>query len=176
MTLRAVAGLANGGSFVSPSFTGTPQTSNLKFNNIPSADPNTLDYYEEGNWTPAFSFSTTPGTPVYTTQAGRYTRIGNKVFCNGRIGISSKGGGVGNLAITGLPFIVATGIQYVSAAAFGYASGLALTAGTIITGFANPGSNRLILYKGPNTGVSTTFVDTDGTDTMILYFSLFYEV
>ena len=44
----------------SPALTGTPSTPSLKFGNVASADAFTLDYYEEGTWTPSLS-ATTPG-------------------------------------------------------------------------------------------------------------------
>jgi hypothetical protein len=45
----------------------------------PSADPNTLDDYEEGTWTPTWSGLTVLGTPTYT---GRYIKIGRLVTCH----------------------------------------------------------------------------------------------
>ena len=45
-----------------------------------STDVNTLDDYEEGPWTPTFSFSTNGNLAVtYATQVGSYTKIGNTV-------------------------------------------------------------------------------------------------
>lgn len=47
---------------------------------VPSANANTLDDYEEGSWTPTLTF-TTPGNinVVYSERVGRYTKIGDKV-------------------------------------------------------------------------------------------------
>jgi hypothetical protein len=41
---------------------------------VASADPNTLDDYEEGTWTPTMNYATT-----YGTQTGKYVKIGNLV-------------------------------------------------------------------------------------------------
>jgi hypothetical protein len=60
----------------------------------------TLNYYEEGSWTPTFSNSST--TPSYLTQFGRYTRIGRVVHVVGKIGASNLGSGT--LYVGGLPF------------------------------------------------------------------------
>ena len=60
----------------------------------------TLNYYEEGTWTPTFSNSST--TPSYITQFGRYTRIGRVVHVVGKIGASNLGSGT--VYIGGLPF------------------------------------------------------------------------
>jgi len=59
-----------------------------------------LNYYEEGTWTPAFAQA---GTPSYTTQFGRYTRIGNMVYCTIALRATSVSG-ASTIQITGLPF------------------------------------------------------------------------
>lgn len=68
-----------------------------------SSDANTLDDYEEGTWTPSVG-----GTASYTTQTGRYTKIGRLVVVNGTLQINSIGTGSTYL-ISGLPF--APGIE-----------------------------------------------------------------
>jgi hypothetical protein len=71
-----------------------------------SADANTLDDYEEGIWSPAFTFSTPPTGLTYNgTPTGRYTKIGRVVYIKCTVILTSKGtGGSGGLTITGLPF------------------------------------------------------------------------
>ena len=72
---------------------------------------NTIDEYEEGNWTPVFKGSGTAGTPTYNTngQRGTYTRIGNIVTVKFYVSVSDIGGATGNPMITGLPFTVDNG-------------------------------------------------------------------
>jgi hypothetical protein len=74
---------------------------------VASADANTLDDYEEGAWTPAISASTTAPTGLtYSVAAGRYVKIGNTVFVQFGLKLTSKGtGGVGEIIISGLPFV-----------------------------------------------------------------------
>jgi hypothetical protein len=69
-----------------------------------SSDANTLDDYEEGDWTPVLSGGT---TTTYTTQTGSYTKIGRFVFVRGLLVINSVGNG-SKFIIAGLPFTVAT--------------------------------------------------------------------
>jgi len=69
-----------------------------------SSDANTLDDYEEGDWTPVLSGGT---TTTYTTQTGRYTKIGRFVFVRGVLVINSVGNG-SKFKVAGLPFTVAT--------------------------------------------------------------------
>jgi hypothetical protein len=61
---------------------------------------NKLDDYEEGTWTPSL---VNAGTPTYTTQSGRYTKIGQIVICTFYLNYSSASPG-GSTRIEGLPF------------------------------------------------------------------------
>jgi len=50
---------------------------------LASSDANTLDDYEEGTWTPSFTFLTAGDfSATYSQQVGTYTRIGNRVTVN----------------------------------------------------------------------------------------------
>ena len=73
-----------------------------------TATENELDDYEEGTWTPAFIGTSTAGTPTYGTngQAGKYTKVGNKVTAWAFIHVTALGGAAGNINITGLPFAI----------------------------------------------------------------------
>lgn len=74
---------------------------------VPSANPNTLDDYEEGVWTPSLSF-VTPGNlaVTYAIRNGFYTKIGRMVFISYQITTSAFTftTAAGNLIVTGLPF------------------------------------------------------------------------
>ena len=70
-----------------------------------TAAVNTLDDYEEGDWTPVFAGATTSGTYTYDSQVGRYTKIGNLVSCHASLtDITTVGVGAGAVRIKGLPF------------------------------------------------------------------------
>ena len=74
-----------------------------------SATSVTLSRYEEGTWTPAWSFSTSGSATLasgYNT--GKYTRIGNIVYISCAVRTSSISSPSGNVLLTGLPFAVAT--------------------------------------------------------------------
>ena len=67
---------------------------------------NLLDDYEKGNWTPIFNNFSATGT---TTNAGLYVKVGNLVYVELNLDLSSPsytGGGSGTY-ITGLPFSIA---------------------------------------------------------------------
>ena len=83
-----------------------------------SSDPNTLDDYEEGTWTPNLG-----GTATYVYNAGWYTKIGRVVVADFEVNVSSIGTG-STLSILGLPFTCGStgngqggGIGYFSGAA-----------------------------------------------------------
>jgi hypothetical protein len=63
----------------------------------------TLDSYEEGTFTPVIEGTTTTGTGTYTSQVGRYTKIGNRVQYNLLV-LWTAHTGTGNLRVAGLPF------------------------------------------------------------------------
>ena len=68
-----------------------------------SSNVNTLDDYEEGTWTPTVSGSTTAGAGTYTSQVGRYTKVGNRFIFSCYV-VWTAHTGTGNLQLTNLPF------------------------------------------------------------------------
>jgi hypothetical protein len=78
----------------------TPSLNGITFpaTQVPSADANTLDDYEEGTWTPSLG-----GTTTYGGQTGSYIKIGRMVTVKATIVVTLIGTGSNN-AISGLPF------------------------------------------------------------------------
>jgi hypothetical protein len=68
-----------------------------------SSDANTLDDYEEGNWTPTLYGQTTAGTTTYGSQNGYYVKVGRQVTLICNITANSLTG-TGNLLLGGMPF------------------------------------------------------------------------
>jgi hypothetical protein len=69
-----------------------------------SSDPQTLDDYEEGTWTPTLTGSSVSGSQTYTTQLGSYTKIGRLVSLNFYCVLASKGTISGNIYLSNFPF------------------------------------------------------------------------
>jgi hypothetical protein len=68
---------------------------------IASADPNTLDDYEESDtYTPTLSFGTGTVGITYGTRLGSYTKIGRMVYFKIEIALTSKGTSTGVAAIS----------------------------------------------------------------------------
>jgi hypothetical protein len=70
----------------------------------PSADPNTLDDYEEGTWLPTLTFGGAAVGMTYNERAGWYVKIGGWIWASLRLILANKGTSVGSASITGLPF------------------------------------------------------------------------
>ena len=72
-----------------------------------STDPNTLDDYEEGTWTPVYQgIGGTAGTAA-STASGTYTKVGREVICKGKLVLTDKGSWTSAVRFEGLPFSTA---------------------------------------------------------------------
>ena len=65
---------------------------------------NLLDDYEEGTWTPTLLDTSETISITYTTQAGRYVKVGRMVYLEFRIKVATVSGGSGDVQVMGLPF------------------------------------------------------------------------
>lgn len=112
--------LAWGGGTGRPSIRGNKSTSQLDLYGTPvfvgfgqlkfpatqnaSSDPNTLDDYEEGTWSPEIR-PTSGGSYSWAIQAGRYIKVGSLVTLHGRVVFGTvTTPGTGILFLTNLPF------------------------------------------------------------------------
>ena len=77
-----------------------------------SSNANTLDDYEEGDWTPSLG-----GTTTYSAQLGKYVKVGKQVTVSFILTINAIGTG-STTRITGLPFNAAADTGYGSGVAF----------------------------------------------------------
>tara|TARA_Y100000310_G_scaffold113407_1_gene111919 strand:+ start:645 stop:1361 length:717 start_codon:yes stop_codon:yes gene_type:complete len=101
-----------------------------------SADPNTLDDFEEGSWSPIAKDGS--GNPAGSSSAvGRYTRIGNIVSIQFEMTINSLSGvtEANNVTIYGLPFTALAESGTSGSVVATYGSDMSLSAaGVNITG------------------------------------------
>jgi len=137
---------------------------------------NKLNDYEEGTWTPYWSASGATPTLTYSTQIGRYTKIGDLVVCWARLTHSSISGGTGYARLSGLPFNPSS-FEEQAGGQIGYST--AFDAGsTPIAIHADNGVNYCWLYYQ-----STAAGDINSTpnisslkSTGSIYFSVVYKV
>ncbi|WKL15925.1 hypothetical protein QYQ99_27055 [Comamonas testosteroni] len=161
----------------SPAFTGAPSAPNLRLTNSLSSNANTLDYYEEGAFTPTLVGTTAAGTNTYAINAGRYTRIGGVVFWTAVIELSSTSGMTGQLRLNGLPFSVANARVARGAVTIGYYSNLSDTAAYDFRAFHNVAAATVDFLKRA-VGVTTSgaFPASEVGNTSQIYLSGHYEV
>lgn len=135
-------------TIATPTFTGqaTIPTINLTGGQITfpatqsaSSDANTLDDYEEGTWTPSLT-----GTANYTTQSGKYTKIGNFVWAAFRLKINAIGTSSGEVSVQGLPF-AGTGLPINSSGGVSYWNSLAVSPYYLSLQVSNTATNVLIV-------------------------------
>lgn len=89
-----------------PTFTGVVTASQIKFpaTQVPSSDPNTLDDYEEGSFTPILYGIGSAGTTTYNVRFASYTKVGRSVSFQIYLEWSSHTGS-GGMRLSGLPFL-----------------------------------------------------------------------
>ena len=94
-------------------FTSTVATTGVVFpaTQTASADPNTLDDYEEGTWTAAFNSDTGSITMDNSFKTGRYTKIGRIVTIQLHARFTAISSPTGSLSVSGLPFTSASSNQ-----------------------------------------------------------------
>jgi hypothetical protein len=140
-----------------------------------------LNWYEEGTWTPAITFQT-PGdlSVTYTTQAGAYTRIGNRVILQGFVKTSAftHSTASGYLAITGIPFTAtnAAGRQNLGAL---YFQGITKANYTNFVASIEDGAPSLVLIYASGSGQNGDFIDSadmPSGGSVDLRFTLTYQV
>jgi hypothetical protein len=139
----------------------------------PSANANTLDDYEEGDWTPTLQFGGAAVGITYVAgfQVGSYVKTGRQVLCCGVFLLSSKGSSTGNALVTGLPFVIGTPVKLAASSKMSYSS---FTAGVQEVGLQTiPNTSTLTTVKSL-AGANTTMTDADYTANTFLIMYLCY--
>jgi hypothetical protein len=114
---------------------------------VAATDPNTLDDYEEGTWTPQLTGFTMSGS-----NQGKYIKVGRIVTVEGVLQWSS-GTLSGSATITGLPFANSGGVR--STGAFGYSNGASIIPNsgyTWLTIHIDVGASALLITQNGTAG------------------------
>jgi hypothetical protein len=144
----------------------------IQFNGDTSAS-NALDDYEEGTWTMGVSFGGGSTGITYSTNTGRYTKVGNMVNVVGYIELSNKGTSSGAARVTGLPFTIASGNTNYSAPAMRLNR---ISYATQYTGFGEPSNTTIILTESTVLGVETALDETNFANNSEIILSFTYFV
>lgn len=121
----------------------------VRLANFNLTNPDELDWYEEGNWTPTFEADSGSGA-IYTS-TGTYTRVGREVTVAGLVTPTNFGTLSGRVRIGGLPFI--------NTAAPGKFGGTEVSFLTIV----NPAGLACAIGTVSNTQITFPWSPDDGT-------------
>jgi hypothetical protein len=107
---------------------------------VPSADANTLDDYEEGTWTCSVTMGSGTATVSSGANTGAYTKIGRQVTITGDFNINAVSSPSGSFTLNGLPFALDSSLPLLSER----------TAGVFVMNSfaANDGTGCLVLEGG----------------------------
>ena len=129
-----------------------------------TATANELDDYEEGTFTPTIVGTSTAGTGTYTTQIGRYTKIGNSVFFTITLAWSAHTG-TGNMKVGGLPFTSDSTVGNAPPTAIN-SSNLTVPANSYPTSLVAQNSTDILLYSiatGGGSPIAALALDTSAS-------------
>jgi len=113
---------------------------------VPVADPNTLDDYEEGSWTPV---DASGAGLVYSGVSGSYVKVGQMVHACGNIVFPANANGT-PVAIGGLPFMSVPAAPYWGAMINYTTCNLAITLMQTI------GSQQIVIFTTSGGGVANS--------------------
>jgi hypothetical protein len=135
----------------------------------PASNPNTLDDYEEGTWSPALTFATPGNLAVaYSTLTATYTKIGDTVTFAIRIATSTFNWttSTGSALIINFPFTAVLVTGHIFSMVAGYTSGI--TSGIPSGWFAgtmNSNTNFVTLVGTDTTGGTPSVLGTSNFPT-----------
>jgi hypothetical protein len=124
----------------------------LKMDGLASSDANTLDDYEEGTWTAAFTSGGGTVAPNTSYDTMNYTKIGRLVTVGGNVDGFTVSSPTGSLTMTGLPFAVADTAERSDRTAFVVTARGLVSAEDNIMGQLNAGGGLVINYGNGGTG------------------------
>ena len=160
------AGIGIGGAAADTGGIAFPATA------VPSADPNTLDDYEEGTFNVTFAAGSGTITIDSTQDTMSYTKIGRLVSVQGLIRVSSVSTPSGALSILGLPFAVGDFSEFAERAACAFFVGNLTGTINMIQGIVAAGETTIYVSEFNGT------TDVDMADhiqaSTLLHISLVY--
>lgn len=151
-----------------------PVTSGIQFpaTQVPSGNANTLDDYEEGTFTPSLVFTGGSTGITYSIRTGSYVKVGQLVFCQARIILTSKGSSTGQ-AMVSVPFANSAIGQSYTPISVGYFQSFTGLTGAL-SGYVEFNSTDVKLTMHTATGISAV-VETHLTNTSDIIYSVVYR-
>ena len=163
--LTAPASVASDKTITFPDATGTvvisgttPSLNGITFpaTQVASADPNTLDDYEEGTWTVTFTPSSSGSITLKpAVNLGSYTKVGRLVTITFGVTVDAVSSPIGLIEIN-LPFTLASLSERSSWGSVSIFVNASLSNVINYVALFEASSNRIGVYLGNSTGVSVT--------------------
>ena len=138
-----------------------------------SSDANTLDDYEEGNWTPVIKFGATSAT--LTDTSARYTKIGNTVMCWLETYTTNLNSGTGDFELSGLPFTNGS-MRSAQGDFFFQFMSATFPAGDKMAFVESSASALKVRYFTGSSGTAVELTDTHFTTSSYVYAQIVYRV
>jgi hypothetical protein len=173
MSFNTVTGTGSAVLQTSPSLT-TPTLGVASATSINFGGSALANYVSRTAFTPTITFGGASVSITYGTQQGYYTQLGDMVFANGVITLTSKGSSVGSAKIGGLAVASNAAANNNGAGSFYGTNFGATVTGALMLEIA-PGSTQMSLFRMV-TGTATAAADTDFTNTTSIEFSIAYHV
>jgi hypothetical protein len=140
---------------------------------VPSADPNTLDDYEEGTFDFGLVFSGSPTGVTFATRQGKYTKIGNKVTVTGNIALTNKGATAGSATLTGLPFTIFNANANYSAPALWFSN---ISFDGQVQGIGDPNTTTIAMRQVTEAGTESPLENSNFTNGSTIFICFTYFV
>jgi hypothetical protein len=148
---------------------------NMSGNNTAWAGAYANSWDPAGSWTPVVTYGGASVGVTYTTQQGRYEKIGRRLFFSLYVQLSSKGSSTGNMSITGLPVASAASGVLTSHSISVIANSVGATVGdTALSADIAAGSTGVRAFKEV-AGFATQLTDADCTNTSRFIITGHYE-
>jgi len=161
--------LISGGVGAVPAYSATPTVTSITF-----GSGTALSQYVQGTFTPTIDNSTGSPTVTYTSQIGRYTRIGNRVFVVIILVLNTYTAGTGNVQLKTLPYT-----SEATTSNIGVVTLATVTFGAAVLYYNSVVGNNatLVTIQGMRTGLGGLNLDAAGPAAgATIRISLSYEV
>lgn len=126
---------------------------------LPSANANTLDDYEEGTWTPVIGGSGGTSGQTYGGQVGHYVKIGKQVHATFNVTLTAKGTITTDVQIQGLPFTIENIVSYTPSLVISFWGTLGV-AWVTLGGFGNANTTTATVWGTKVAAVSSSVLAT----------------
>jgi hypothetical protein len=167
------------GADKSATFSGTINANagiNFPDTQVASSDANTLDDYEEGDWSPVIKDNSNNSMTMDANTGGRYVKIGSQVSVTARVQTTSIASASGSIKITGLPFTSVNAQAYKSGARATVALNLNISAGESVAVYLAMNTTELVLYVSDATTGDTVMQASEWSNDGHIIFNFSYFV